>query len=108
MLNYRSKFSDYDIDNINNYLKEIYTKFDFQTWNDYNITNMEEAINYLKQARNYSKSFSYFYSDCFECPYYLYKAYSESDSYRTSNLENAKKFAWHWDYLTRGNIMFDL
>lgn len=93
----RSKFPSWGIDNINKYLKEIYEKFAYQTWNDYNITNMEEAIKYLNKARYYSKSFSYFHSDGFECPYYLYKAYYESDSYRTSNLENAKKFAWHWN-----------
>ena len=108
MLSYRSKFMDYEIDNINNYLKEIYTKFAFQTWNDYNITNMEEAINYLEKARNYSKSFSYFYSDHFEFPYYLFKAYYESDSYRTSNLEKAKNLLCITIILTRGIIVFYL
>jgi len=89
-----SKFSHYEIDEIKKYLKEMYTKLAYQSWSDYNTTCMEEAIHYIRQARNYDESYSYCYG-CFECPYYLYKAYYESDSNRTSNLENAKRFAEH-------------
>ena len=71
-------------------LGETYEKISIQKWSDDNIYSMEESLNYLRKANNYcGKKDELRVRQLY---YYLYKAYNESKSNRTSNLDMARKY----------------
>ena len=59
-------------------------------WSNYDINSMESTIDYLKKVENLNVGCLLIKN--FKLYYYLYKAYNESKSYRTSNLDMARKF----------------
>lgn len=64
-----------------------------ENWSN-NITTMETAMDYLNKAKNlYNNSIiEDFYLRAIKLYYYCYKAYYESSSNRTSNLDMARKY----------------
>ena len=72
-------------------ISSSYFRLSKQNWNYYNINSMETALNYLRKAYNYDNNFWYRILRDYELYYYLYKAYHETKSNRTSNLFNAKQ-----------------
>ena len=84
----KRRFSDYEIKNIKEKIRDSYVEIAKQNWNNYNISSMETAINYFKKANNY---INYYFGN-YQLYYYLYKAYYESKSYRTWNLCQAKQY----------------
>ena len=80
----------WSIDEIIYYLSLIYEKLAREYWNNNGIYYMEKSIDYLNKSKNLNRILSI--QKNLELYYYLYKAYYESNSYRISNLENAKKF----------------
>ena len=85
-----STYTDPSKDNITYYLSLIYEKLAKENWDNNNIYYMEKSIEYLKKSKNLNRPLSI--QSKFELYYYLYKAYNEPSSYRTSYLENAKSF----------------
>lgn len=83
-------------------ISSSYFRLTKQNWNHYNINSMETALNYFRKAYNYDNSWYRILGD-YELYYYLYKAYHEDKSNRTSHLSNAKQFG---EYMTvfKGNI----
>ena len=78
------------LNRLKNKLAKSYEHIAKNKWTNYNISSMESAIDYLKKVDNLNVSCSL--RKKFELYYYLYKAYNESKSYRTSNLDKARKF----------------
>ena len=76
--------------NVNYWLSKVYEKLAKEYWNNNDIYYMEKSIDYLNKSKNLNRPLSI--QKNLELYYYLYKAYYESNSYRISNLENAKKF----------------
>ena len=64
-----------------------------ENWSN-NITSMETAMDYLRKAKNLYNvsSIEDFYLRAIKLYYYCYKAYYESSSNRTSNLDMARKY----------------
>jgi len=70
-------------------LGRTYEKIAIQKWSDYNIYSMEDSLDYLRKANNYRDEKMLLRVT--QLYYYLYKAYNESKSNRTSNLDMARK-----------------
>jgi DNA repair exonuclease SbcCD ATPase subunit len=70
-------------------LGKTYEKIAIQKWSDYNIYSMEDSLDYLRKANNYRDEKMLLRVT--QLYYYLYKAYNESKSNRTSNLDMARK-----------------
>jgi TolA-binding protein len=70
-------------------LGRTFEKIAIQKWSDYNIYSMEDSFDYLRKANNYCDEKSLLRVT--QLYYYLYKAYNESKSNRTSNLDMARK-----------------
>ena len=70
-------------------LGRTYEKIAIQKWSDYNIYSMEDSFDYLRKANNYCDEKSLLRVT--QLYYYLYKAYNESKSNSTSNLDMARK-----------------
>jgi len=86
------------LSSIKSKLGVTYEKIAIQKWSDNDIYSMETSLDYLRKANNYfdeknALRISQLY-------YYLYKAYNESKSYRTSNLDMARK------YQIEGSVFF--
>ena len=76
------------INDLKKFLGNSYLEIAKLKWSD-NYTNyMEESIEYLKKAYSYNVG----YPRAYQLYYYLYKAYYESKSNRTSNLDMARQF----------------
>ena len=80
------------IDKIKRKLGETLFKIAEEKWHN-NINDMETAIDYLRQAKNLFDYLNDYrdYLSAAQIYYYLYKAYNESISNRTSNLDMARK-----------------
>ena len=87
---------------ITSYLSLIYEKLAKKNWDNYNTSCMETSIEFLKKSKNLNRSLPI--QSKLELYYYLYKAYNESSTYRTSNLENAKSFE---EYGINVNYLYD-
>jgi hypothetical protein len=83
----RDRFAS-KINDLKKYLGNSYYEIAKIKWNDYNTNYMEESIEYFKKACSYNVGNPKDY----QLYYYLYKAYYESKSNRTSNLDMARKF----------------
>ena len=79
-----------NFNSLKNKIGDAYVKIAKQHWSYHNTFSMETAFNYFRKAINYDYGKGIF-SD-YQLYYYLYKAYYESKSNRTSNLDMAKKF----------------
>ena len=84
----RNRYGSFDF--LKKKIGDAYVKIAKQHWSYHNTFSMETAFNYFRKAINYDYGKGIF-SD-YQLYYYLYKAYYESKSNRTSNLDMAKKF----------------
>lgn len=83
---FRTNFEDLSF-----FIKETCENIAKNKWSYYNTSSMEEAIYFLKSKNCYLPDYEYYY--------YLYKAYKESKSNRTSNLELARKIKDPIDFI---------
>ena len=87
----KDKILSHNVNNIKKELGKSYFEIAKIKWNNYDINSMEASLEYFKKANNYNVESSKYY----QLYYYLYKAYYESKSNRTSNLDMARKFEDH-------------
>ena len=85
-----STWTNYNINDITYYMSLIYEKQAKEYWKNDNIYYMEKSIDLLNKSKNLNRPLSI--QNKLELYYYLYKAYNEPSSYRTSILEKAKQF----------------
>ena len=79
------------LSDVKDYLGMTFEKLGMDEWSNYNSSYMEKAMEYFNKAADLGYSIKTKINNC-RLYYYLYKAYNESKSYRTSNLSNAKYY----------------